>query len=74
MLVNFVSDSVIVGFTAGAGVLISVGQLRTGRRSTRAASIPHSRGYDNISVLDGGLVAWEAAGLLEAVELERVEL
>ncbi|MGH7463032.1 MAG: SulP family inorganic anion transporter, partial [Longimicrobiales bacterium] len=28
MLVNFVSDSVIVGFTAGAGVLISVNQLR----------------------------------------------
>ena len=28
VLVNFVSDSVIVGFTAGAGVLIMVGQLR----------------------------------------------
>ncbi|MFN2169021.1 MAG: SulP family inorganic anion transporter, partial [Anaerolineae bacterium] len=28
VLVNFVSDSVIVGFTAGAGVLIIVGQLR----------------------------------------------
>jgi sulfate permease, SulP family len=28
MLVNFVSESVIVGFTAGAGVLISVNQLR----------------------------------------------
>lgn len=28
MLVTFVSDSVIVGFTAGAGVLISVGELR----------------------------------------------
>ncbi len=27
MLVNFVSDSVIVGFTAGAGVLISINQL-----------------------------------------------
>ena len=27
-LVNFVSDSVVVGFTAGAGVLISVNQLR----------------------------------------------
>jgi len=28
ILVNFVSDSVIVGFTAGAGVLIIAGQLR----------------------------------------------
>ncbi len=28
MLVNFVSDSVIIGFTAGAGILISVNQLR----------------------------------------------
>ena len=28
ILVNFVSDSVIVGFTAGAGVLIFAGQLR----------------------------------------------
>lgn len=28
MLVNFVSDSVIVGFTAGAGVLIAANQLR----------------------------------------------
>ncbi len=29
MLVNFVSDSVIIGFTAGAGVLIAVGEMRT---------------------------------------------
>ena len=28
MLVNFVSDSVIVGFTAGAGILIAINQLR----------------------------------------------
>lgn len=28
LLVNFVSDSVIIGFTAGAGVLISANQLR----------------------------------------------
>ncbi|MCA9969888.1 MAG: STAS domain-containing protein, partial [Anaerolineales bacterium] len=28
MLVNFVSDSVVIGFTAGAGILISVNQLR----------------------------------------------
>ncbi len=28
MLVNFVSDSVVIGFTAGAGVLIAINQLR----------------------------------------------
>lgn len=28
MLVNFVSDSVVIGFTAGAGILISANQLR----------------------------------------------
>ena len=28
VLVNFVSDSVIIGFTAGAGILISVNQVR----------------------------------------------
>jgi SulP family sulfate permease len=28
VLVNFISDSVIIGFTAGAGILISVNQLR----------------------------------------------
>jgi rhodanese-related sulfurtransferase len=46
---------------------------RTGRRSTRAASILHNRGYDNIAILEGGLVAWEATGLLEAVELQSTE-
>ena len=29
MLVNFVSDSVIVGFTAGAGTLILINQIRS---------------------------------------------
>lgn len=29
ILVNFVSDSVIVGFTAGAGVLVAVGGAPT---------------------------------------------
>jgi SulP family sulfate permease len=28
MMVNFVADSVVIGFTTGAGILISVGQLR----------------------------------------------
>jgi SulP family sulfate permease len=41
---------------------------RTGRRSLRAAHALQQRGYDNIAILEGGLLAWEAAGLLEAVE------
>lgn len=40
---------------------------RTGRRSLRAAAALQQRGYNNIAILDGGMVAWEASGLLEAV-------
>ncbi len=42
---------------------------RTGRRSARAAQSLHWQGYDDVRLLSGGLVAWEAAGLLEAVNL-----
>jgi SulP family sulfate permease len=42
---------------------------RSGRRSTRAAYLLHSKGYDNVAVLRGGMLAWETAGLLEAVDL-----
>ncbi len=41
---------------------------RGGRRSTRAASVFKNGGQKNVSVLRGGMLAWEAAGLLEAVE------
>jgi SulP family sulfate permease len=41
---------------------------RGGRRSTRAACILRDQGYDNVAVLRGGLLAWEAANLLEAVD------
>lgn len=41
---------------------------RSGRRSTRAAHWLRLQGYDNISILAGGMLAWEAADLLEAVE------
>lgn len=40
---------------------------RSGRRSTRVAAQLGANGH--ISVLDGGMLAWEAAGLLEAIEL-----
>jgi len=41
---------------------------RTGRRSSRAANFLISQGHENITILKGGIVAWEAAGLLAAVE------
>ena len=41
---------------------------RGGRRSTRAAYALHKRGYEKVTVLKGGMLAWEAAGLMEAVE------
>ncbi len=41
---------------------------RGGRRSTRATYILQSKGYQNVRVLEGGMLAWEAAGLLEAVD------
>ena len=42
---------------------------RGGRRSTRAAALLGGNGNAQIAVLEGGMLAWEAAGLLEAVEL-----
>ncbi len=40
---------------------------RSGRRSTRATYLLTNQGYTNIRVLRGGILAWESAGLLEAV-------
>jgi SulP family sulfate permease len=45
---------------------------RGGRRSARAAAVLAGDGYVNIVVLDGGMLAWEAAGLLEAIEMAAV--
>jgi SulP family sulfate permease len=41
---------------------------RSGRRSARAISILQKKGFDNIRILEGGMVAWENAGLLEAID------
>jgi SulP family sulfate permease len=41
-----------------------------GRRSTRATHVFTQKGYANIRVMEGGMLAWERAGLLEAVEEE----
>lgn len=41
----------------------------TSRRSMRAAYVMQQRGHKNVTVLQGGILAWEAAGFLEAVEL-----
>jgi SulP family sulfate permease len=40
---------------------------RSGRRSTRAARYLLSRGYENVRVLRGGMLNWEAQGLFEAL-------
>ena len=42
---------------------------RSGRRSHRAAAFLRDEGYKNIAMLEGGMLAWEAALLLEAVEI-----
>ncbi|GIV71394.1 sulfate permease [Caldilinea sp.] len=41
---------------------------RTGRRSRIAAQMAMAAGYQNVCNMEGGMVAWEAAGLLEAIE------
>jgi SulP family sulfate permease len=41
---------------------------RSGRRSKLAAQMLVEQGLEDVSILDGGMLAWEAAGLLEAVE------
>ena len=39
---------------------------RSGRRSVGGRQL-RLAGYPNVAVLDGGMVAWEAANLLEAI-------
>ena len=41
---------------------------RTSRRSRRAACALVNEGHTNVSILDGGMLAWESAGLLEAID------
>jgi sulfate permease, SulP family len=41
---------------------------RGGRRSQRAAAVLQERGFERVAILGGGILAWEAAGLLEAVD------
>lgn len=41
---------------------------RSSRRSRRAAYALQNMGVMNVSVLNGGILAWEAAGLLEAID------
>jgi sulfate permease, SulP family len=41
---------------------------RSGRRSARAAAYLVTTGYTNVYILDGGMLAWEAANLLTAVD------
>jgi SulP family sulfate permease len=42
---------------------------RGGRRSMRAAYVLQNIGYDNVLFLQGGMLAWEANGLLAAIDI-----
>jgi sulfate permease, SulP family len=44
---------------------------RSGRRSARAAQLLRHRGYLDVAILEGGMLAWEAAGLLDAADPTR---
>lgn len=44
---------------------------RSGRRSARAAVQLIQNGYPDVAVLEGGMLAWQAANLLEAIPDER---
>ncbi len=59
----------ILSNTAGlpAGEIVLV--CRSGRRSARAAYALQKRGFEQVRVLKGGILAWETAELLEAIEL-----
>ncbi|MDQ7030579.1 MAG: SulP family inorganic anion transporter [Ardenticatenia bacterium] len=41
---------------------------RSGRRSVRAAHHLRHQGFEHVTTLKGGIIRWEACGLLEAVE------
>ncbi len=41
---------------------------RSGRRSARAAAILATKGYTNLSILQGGMLSWEAENLLQAID------
>lgn len=43
---------------------------QSGRRSRRAAAVLRGLGYSDLGLLEGGMQAWESAGLLTAVEFE----
>jgi SulP family sulfate permease len=42
---------------------------RSGRRSTRAIFMLNQKGFSNLRILEGGMLAWENAGLLDAVDI-----
>lgn len=44
---------------------------RSGRRSRRIGGLLIDHGFEKISVLRGGMLAWEAANFLEAIELDQ---
>jgi SulP family sulfate permease len=45
---------------------------RTGRRSTKAALMLQSNGCHNLRILRGGMLAWQSAGFLEAIDYDNL--
>ncbi|MBT3316706.1 rhodanese-like domain-containing protein [bacterium] len=41
---------------------------RVGRRSILASHILHNMGYENLMVMHGGMLAWQAAGYPTSIE------
>ncbi len=42
---------------------------RSGRRSSRAIYMLNKKGFTNLRILEGGMLDWECAGLLDAVDV-----
>ena len=60
VMVNFISDAVIVGFTAGAGVLIAIGQLRH-LLHLPIPSLPHL--WETVPEIAGHIGEWHPVSL-----------
>ncbi|GAC1638726.1 MAG: hypothetical protein NVS4B8_04890 [Herpetosiphon sp.] len=65
-LSNLLTDGLTL---PSADVVVLVCQ--TGRRSVRAAALVQRTPGQHLAMLEGGMQAWEAAGLLEAIDLAR---
>ncbi|KPK48494.1 MAG: sulfate permease [Thiotrichales bacterium SG8_50] len=75
-LVNFVSHTVVVGFTAGAAILIATSQMKhiLGLQITRGESFLHTwvRIFSELGSINGYLIAIALATLLSAILVKKL--